>query len=172
MINTAIRMPIHITAHNLSLSLPLCEFVRKKIGAVARFANDVLAVEIVLRRNPSHGSERFSVSARIALPGHDIHSHAAAPDIYVAVGLAAAKLARRLRKRKTRLSKTYSVRSENRRAISGAEQRTATPPRRATPEDHEWIPAVTQESGDRTKKPRVFLFRRRTPLSLAPTTPA
>ncbi|RYD75826.1 MAG: ribosome-associated translation inhibitor RaiA [Verrucomicrobiaceae bacterium] len=115
--NSTKRIPIHITAHNVSFSPALYDFVQKKIGAVARFANDVLAVEIVLRQNPKPGHERFSASARLALPGRDVHSSASSPDLYVAVGIVAGRLARRLRKRKTRLSKTFSVRSGLRPAV-------------------------------------------------------
>jgi ribosome-associated translation inhibitor RaiA len=68
-------LPIHITTHHLSLSDSLRLFARKKIAAVTRFANDALGAEIVLRR---HGgaATRFSASARIALPGRDIHGRA------------------------------------------------------------------------------------------------
>lgn len=100
-------IPIHIVAHHLDLSPALCEFVRNKIGAVARFASDALAVEIVLRHNPATGAERFAASARLALPGRDVHSSAASADIYVAIGIVAARLARLSRKRKTRLLRSY-----------------------------------------------------------------
>jgi putative sigma-54 modulation protein len=112
--NAMTPIPIHIIAHHLSLSPALCEFVQNKIGAVARFANDALAVEIVLRHNPSTGAERFAVSARLALPGRDVHGSAVGPDIYSAIGKVAARLARLSRKRKTRLMKSYSVRMQPR----------------------------------------------------------
>ena len=111
------RIPIRIIAHNVSLSEPLCEFVRNKIGAVSRFAHDILSIEIVLRRNPNPGNERFAVSARLALPGRDVHGRASTPDLYTAVGMAAARLSRRLRKRKTRLSRTFSIHAEPRRGM-------------------------------------------------------
>lgn len=126
---TAIRTPIHISAHHVSLSQPLCEFVRHKIGTISRFANDILAIEVVLRRNPSPGSERFAVSVRIALPGRDIHGGASATDLYVAVGMVAARLARRLRKRKTRLSKTFSIHSSSRRAVTRDQSQIFAPSR-------------------------------------------
>jgi putative sigma-54 modulation protein len=99
-------LPIHITTHHLSLSNSLREFVRDKIAHVARFANDALAAEIVLRR---HGgaATRFSASARLALPGHDIHGRAIDANLYAAIGKLVARLARLSRKRKTRLSKVF-----------------------------------------------------------------
>lgn len=114
MIMTASTTPsrIRIIAHNVTLSESICEFVRNKIGTLSRFAHDLLAIEVVLRRNPGRDTERFAVSVRLALPGRDVHSSALNPDLYVAVGMVTARLARRLRKRKTRLSKTYSIHSE------------------------------------------------------------
>ena len=107
------NLPIHITAHHLHLSDSLRLFARKKIAPLTRFANDALGAEIVLRR---HGGAvtRFSASARIALPGRDIHGHAVHSNLYVAIGKLVAKLARLARKRKTRLAKSfdYSGRSE------------------------------------------------------------
>ena len=129
-------IPIHIIAHHLSLSPALCEFVQNKIGAVARFASDALAVEIVLRHNPSTGAERFAVSARLALPGRDVHGSAAGPDIYTAIGKVAARLARLSRKRKTRLMKSYSVRLQPRIDVVSAAQESVAelyPHRAAAP---------------------------------------
>ncbi|MGV3533085.1 MAG: ribosome hibernation-promoting factor, HPF/YfiA family [Chthoniobacteraceae bacterium] len=109
------HVPIHITAHHVHLSEFIHTFLQDKIGALARISKDVLAIDVVLRRTTDPGNERFAASVRLALPGHDIHSGAAAQDLYVAIGLVAAKLARHLRKRKTRLSKTYEARAEARR---------------------------------------------------------
>jgi len=103
-----INLPIHITAHHLSLSDALRWFVHKKVAPVTRFANDALAAEIVLRRHGgSDVTRRFSASARLALPGRDIHSRALHADLYTAIRRLVAKLARRSRKRKTRRAKTF-----------------------------------------------------------------
>jgi putative sigma-54 modulation protein len=132
---TATRTPIHISAHHVSLSQPLLEFVRNKIGTIARFANDILAFEVVLRRTPIPGSERFGISVRVALPGRDIHGSASATDLYAAIGMVAGKLARRLRKRKTRLAKTYSVHSRPRAAAAGIYSRLPHRARNLTPHE-------------------------------------
>ena len=77
------HLPIHITTHHLSLSDSLGRFARKKIGPVTRFAHDAIAAEIVLRRH--NGAEtRFSASARLALPGRDVHGRAVDRNLYVA----------------------------------------------------------------------------------------
>ena len=100
------NLPIHITTHHLSASNALDQFAREKISSVSRFANDALAADVVLRR---HGGvkERFSASARLALPAHDIHGRAVASNLYAAIGKLVARLARLARKRKTRLAKTF-----------------------------------------------------------------
>ena len=100
------NLPIHITTHHLSASNALHRFAREKISSVCRFANDALAADVVLRRH-SGAKERFSASARLALPGRDIHGRAVASNLYAAIGKLVAKLARLSRKRKTRLAKTF-----------------------------------------------------------------
>lgn len=103
---TMTNLPIHITTHHLSLSDSLRRFARKKITPVTRFASDALAAEIVLRRH--NGAEtRFSASARLALPGRDVHGRGVDGNLYVAIGKLVATLGRRLRKRKTRLAKRF-----------------------------------------------------------------
>jgi putative sigma-54 modulation protein len=98
-------VPLHITPHHLKISDELREFVRIKISALARFAGDILSAEIVLR-GPSGASHQFSVSARLALPGRDVHGGATHPSLYGAVNQLVARLGRLSRKRKTRLSRT------------------------------------------------------------------
>ena len=123
------NLPIHITTHHLSLSDALRHFVRKKVGPISRFANDVLAAEIVLRR---HGgaSARFSASARLALPGRDVHGRAVAADLYRAIGRLVRKLARLSRKRKTRLAKTF--RHPGRREIQNEPFKPTGKPKKIT----------------------------------------
>ena len=100
------NLPIHITTHHLSASDGLRQFAREKISSVCRFANDALAADVVLRRH-SGAKERFSASARLALPGRDIYGRGVATNLYAAIGKLVARLARLARKRKTRLSKTF-----------------------------------------------------------------
>ena len=100
------NLPIHITTHHLSASDGLRQFAREKISSVCRFANDALAADVVLRRH-SGAKERFSASARLALPGRDIYGRGVATNLYAAIGKLVARLARLARKRKTRLSKRF-----------------------------------------------------------------
>eukprot|EP01031_Cornospumella_fuschlensis_P007076 gene7076-8782_t len=73
------------------------------MAKLPRFAEDMVAADIVLRRH--HGTadgKLFSASARLALPGSDLHASATHPDLYSAVNELVSKLARGSRKRKTR----------------------------------------------------------------------
>jgi ribosomal subunit interface protein len=99
-------LPIHITTHHLSLTDPLSRIVSKKIAGLTRVANDALSAEIILRRH-NGTTTRFSASARVALPGRDIHGRAVDTNLYVSIGKLAAKLARLSRKRKTRLARSF-----------------------------------------------------------------
>jgi ribosome hibernation promoting factor len=107
------NIPLHITSHHLRLSPPLREFLQLKISALARFAGDILSAEVVLR-GPSGAAHRVSVSARLALPGRDVHGHATHSSIRGAVNRLVARLGRLSRKRKTRLART--VRRPEKRA--------------------------------------------------------
>jgi len=101
--------PIHITPHHLTLSPALREFAEKKLAKVPRFSSDALAADMVLRRH--HGTadgKRFSASARVALPGRDLHATATHADLYTAIVKLVARLGRGSRKRKTRLRKAQS----------------------------------------------------------------
>jgi putative sigma-54 modulation protein len=124
--NNTTTLPIHITPHHLRLSLAISEFVYDKFAKVPRFASDVLATDVVLRRH--HGSSegpRFSASARLALAGHDIHASATHADLYTAIVKLVATLARRSRKRKTRLMKAHAMRP---RALRYASESSADSP--------------------------------------------
>jgi putative sigma-54 modulation protein len=99
--NTA--FPIHITPHHLTLSPNLSQFVCDKVARLHRFASDALGADVVLRRHHGTvGGKRFSASARLALPGRDLHATATHADLYDAVTGLTRKLARQSRKRETR----------------------------------------------------------------------
>ena len=113
---TQATLPIHITPHHLTLSSALGDFVSMKLTKVPRIDRDVLAADVVLRRH--HGTaagKQFTASARLALPGHDIHGSATHADLYSAVVKLVATLARQLRKRRTRLSSRLTHRRAVRR---------------------------------------------------------
>jgi putative sigma-54 modulation protein len=66
---------------------------------------------------------RFLVSARLSVAGPDLHAEERCADLYAALDTVAAKLARQLRKRKTRL--TDRRRAREQRSMETARRETA-----------------------------------------------
>ena len=160
-------LPIRITPHYLTLSPALRDLAHEKLAKVPRFARDVLAADVVLRRH--HGTadgKRFSASARLALAGRDIHATAAHANLYTAIVKLVALLARRSRKRNTRLRKTYSPRREaalheTRRSLHQLKtSRFATPELAVSTTRGELRSPRRRDGG---QEQRVFVFRRAAP---------
>jgi putative sigma-54 modulation protein len=103
------KTSIHITSHNTELSPALREFIELKISSLSRFGRDLVSAEVVLR-GKSGTAHLFSVSARLAFPGRDVHGNASHSNPYGAVNQLVARLARLSRKRKTRLAKLFRPR--------------------------------------------------------------
>jgi putative sigma-54 modulation protein len=100
------QIPLHITAHDVDVSSRLRELLQAKVSALARFAGDILAAEVVVR-GPTGAAQLFSVSARLALPGRDVQANATHANLFGAVDKLVSRLGRLSRKRKTRLAKTF-----------------------------------------------------------------
>jgi len=98
--------PIHITPHHLTLSPSLTRWVSDRLGDLSRIAGDILIADVVLRghHNTCKG-KLFSASARIALPGRDLHAVSTHADLYAAITELRNLLRRSLRKRKTAIGK-------------------------------------------------------------------
>lgn len=172
--NTMATLPIHITPHHLSLSPALRDFVRMKLAKVPRFASDVLAADVVLRRHRGTANgKQFSASARLALPGRDIHGSATHADLYSAVVKLVATLARRSRKRKTRLAKTHTQRRVGDAPISLAKSVASghdASENAVLQADDSLLQGTVNRSRRREggQELRVFGFRRRLPFACAP----
>ena len=156
------NLPIHITTHHLSLTDALRRFAWEKIRPVMRFANDALSAEIVLRR---HGgaATRFSASARLALPGRDIHGRAEHSNLYVAIGNLVTILGRLARKRKTRLAKRFEHPG---RGETSAELTVPPPEQEIPPEPSGFLERHHVYEG--CQEMRVFPFRRKGPFASSP----
>ncbi len=99
-------MPIHIMPHHLTLSPALIAKVREKIGPLVRIGGDAVRADVVLRLH--HGTvpgKQFTASARLSLPGRDVYASATHGNLYTAITELESRLARRLRKRKTKIEK-------------------------------------------------------------------
>jgi ribosomal subunit interface protein len=97
---------VHITPHDVNVSPAVRELIQEKISRLSRIAGDVLCAEVVVRAR-SGAAHMFSVQARLALPGRDVHGNATHANLYGAIGKLVARLARLSRKRKTRLTRAF-----------------------------------------------------------------
>lgn len=116
MMKSIAGMPIHIMPHHLTLSPALIAKVQEKIGPLVRIGGDAVRADVVLRLH--HGivpGKQFSASARLSLPGRDVYASATNGNLYKAITELESLLARRLRKRKTKIEK----RIETDRPIGG-----------------------------------------------------
>jgi len=99
-------IPVHITPHHLRISPNLREFAHGKFAKVRRFSSDALRMDLILRRRGGIALDgRFSATARVALPGRDIHATASHDDLYTAIVMLVRRISGLSRRRKTRLAK-------------------------------------------------------------------
>lgn len=156
-------IPIHITPHHLRLSPTLLAFVHDKLNLLFRPVFDALAVDVVLRRHhDTSAGKRYTASARVALPGRDLHASATHASLYSAVIKLIARLARRSRKRKTRLAKSFIKRGTA--LTTGGNSRIVTDAMDSSPVDpalHSEVRLPRNREGG--QEMRVFGFRRSLP---------
>jgi putative sigma-54 modulation protein len=110
------NMQIHISPRNVRLTAAIHQFAAAKILHLEDLASDIVAAHIVLIHDESaRTKERFAVKVHLAIAGPDIHAEQHAEDLYAALDLVTDKLARQLRKRKTRF--TDKKRSTTQKAV-------------------------------------------------------
>jgi putative sigma-54 modulation protein len=108
-------MQIHLSPRHLRLTAAIHRHCVEKIEQLEELAEEILAAHIVLIHDEAaKPADRHSVKVHLAVPGPDIHAEESAEDLYAALDLVVDKLARQLRKRKTRLgdkrrSKTQAI---------------------------------------------------------------
>src|SRR5205809_5771853 len=108
-------MQIHLSPRHLRLTPALHRHCAEKIEHLEELAGEILAAHIVLIHDEAaKPADRFGVKVHLAVPGPDIYAEEWAEDLYAAIDLVVSKLARQLRKRKTRIkdkrrSKTQAI---------------------------------------------------------------
>jgi len=96
-------MKTHLHLHQIKLTDAIREFAISKISRLESLADDIQSAEITLTHGQGINPEKeFSVTVRLALPGKDVHATETQVDLYAAIDAVRDKLARQLRKRKTR----------------------------------------------------------------------
>lgn len=115
--NRSDHIPVQITPYHLRISPAICEFTTAMIGSLTRISADAISADVVIRSN--HGIT-FTASARVALPGRDIHAMATEANLYAAIMELESRLARRLGKRKPRLANHEAPAQSERGCTSAA----------------------------------------------------
>jgi putative sigma-54 modulation protein len=98
-------MKIHLTPRHLRLTDAIEKQTVQKLAALTDINNRVVAAHVTIGQDPAANPEsRFTVSARLSVAGPDLHAEVHSANLYAALDAVASKLARQLRKRKTRLT--------------------------------------------------------------------
>jgi putative sigma-54 modulation protein len=96
-------MNIHLVLRQLQLTESIRAFAEEKLTALEHICPDVQSADVILAQDGNVSPrKRFTVTVRVAVPGKDVHASETAGDLYAAIDGVQSKLARRLRKRKTR----------------------------------------------------------------------
>jgi putative sigma-54 modulation protein len=97
-------MQIHLSPRNVRLTAAIHQFVAEKVLQLEGLAHILAAHVVLVHDEAAKPDARFSVKVHLAVSGPDIHAEQHAADLYAALDLVTDKLARQLRKRKTRLT--------------------------------------------------------------------
>lgn len=115
-------MQIHLSPRHLRLTAAIHQHAAEKILHLEELAGDIVAAHIVLIHDAAaRPADRYSVKVHLAVPGPDIHAEETHADLYAALDLVTSKLARQLRKRKTKLKDKPRTRAA--RAVRGGKPR-------------------------------------------------
>ena len=108
-----IIMQIHLSPRHVRLTAAIHHHVASKVLHLEGLTDDIVAAHVVLIRDEvAKPDDRHTVKVHLAIPGPDIHGQESHADLYGALDLVMDKLARQLRKRKTRLT-------DKRRSVTG-----------------------------------------------------
>ena len=95
-------MQIHLSPRNVRLTGAIHAYVAEKIMRLEEIA-EILAAHVVLLHDEQTASGSiYCVKVHLAISGPDIHASYVDGDLYAAIDKISDKLARQLRKRKTR----------------------------------------------------------------------
>jgi putative sigma-54 modulation protein len=106
-------MKIHISPRHLRITESIELYVVSKLEPLTELAHEIVSAHVILAvDDTADPAKHFHVSARLAVAGPDIHAEDFGADIYSAVDAMASKLARQLRKRKTRMNDKQRSRAQ------------------------------------------------------------
>jgi len=104
-------MQIHLSPRHLVLTGAIHSFVADKFTHLESITDEILAAHVILIQ-VENKAKPFVVKVHLGLPGPDIHAEDSEKDLYAAIDKVVDKLARQLRKRKTRIKSAKKHRSQ------------------------------------------------------------
>lgn len=104
-------MQIHLSPRHLVLTAAIHSYVADKVSHLEIITENILGAHIVLLHDETK-KKKYVVKVHLGLPGPDIHAEDAEDDLYAAIDKVVDKLARQLRKRKTRISSQKKHRTQ------------------------------------------------------------
>lgn len=96
-------MQIHLSPRHLALTGAIHSYVANKLAHFDHQTDRVIGAHVVLMHDESKTKSNYVVKIHLAMPGKDIHAEDRESDLYAAIDLVMNKVARQLRKRKTRM---------------------------------------------------------------------
>ena len=116
-------MQIHLSPRNVRLTASIHSHAAEKIEHLEELCAEIVAAHVVLLHDDTaKPASRYSVKVHLAIAGPDIHAEERDADLYAALDKVIDKLARQLRKRKTRLNdkrRSTAQRTAERRRSQG-----------------------------------------------------
>jgi putative sigma-54 modulation protein len=98
-------MKVHLTPRHLKLTPAIESHAVAELSSLSLLDDRIVSAHAALSCNDTaNPATRFTVSAHLAVAGPDLHAEESASDLYAALDAVKNKLARQLRKRKTRLT--------------------------------------------------------------------
>jgi putative sigma-54 modulation protein len=109
--NHSFTMQVHISPRHLVLTAAIHSYVADKLGHLENITDQILAVHVVLMHDETK-TKKYVTKVHLGLPGPDIHAEDREADLYASIDRVVDKLARQLRKRKTRITSAKKHRTQ------------------------------------------------------------
>ena len=97
-------MQIHLTPRHVRLTAAIHAHAAGLIAQLEDYTEIFAAHIVLIHDEAAKPKDRYTVKAHVAVRGPDVHGEESAETIHAALDLVADKLARQLRKRKTKLT--------------------------------------------------------------------
>jgi ribosome hibernation promoting factor len=109
-------MKIHLVPLRFQITEPIRNFACDKLSRLDEISGSISSAAVVLKQDHSaEPAKRFTAQVRLLVPGKSVHAAETASDLYSAIDGVENKLARQLRKRKTRMTDAVTRRLQRTR---------------------------------------------------------